>query len=51
MLTRSPDGLAMVMVAESVRTLKGFLVVGQLQIAGLFHNKPDAPARANRCRK
>ena len=48
MLTRSPDGLAMVMVAESVRTLKGFLVVGQLQIAGLFHN---APARANRCRK
>ena len=27
------------------------VVVGQLEIAGLFHNEPDAPARANRCRK
>ena len=27
------------------------LVVGQLKIAGLFNNEPDAPARANRCRK
>ena len=27
------------------------LVVGQLEIAGLFNNEPDAQARANRCRK
>ena len=29
----------------------GCLEVGQLEIAGLFNNEPDAQARANRCRK
>ena len=31
MITRSQEGLALVMVAESVRTLKGFLALTELE--------------------